>query len=101
MNAIRFQVLGPLRGCRGEEELATGSPQQQAMLAALLLLPGRTASSAELIDALWGDQPPSRARSILRTYAWRWRRVLDPDAADGAASEVLVSLAGGYRLALP
>ena len=101
MNAIRFQVLGPLRGCRGDEELATGSPQQQAMLAALLLLPGRTASSAELIDALWGDQPPSRARSILRTYAWRWRRVLDPDAADGAASEVLVSLAGGYRLALP
>lgn len=101
MNTIRFQVLGPLRGCRGEEELATGSPQQQAMLAALLLLPGRTASSAELIDALWGDQPPSRARSILRTYAWRWRRVLDPDAADGAASEVLVSLAGGYRLALP
>jgi DNA-binding SARP family transcriptional activator/tetratricopeptide (TPR) repeat protein len=101
VNAIRFQVLGPLRGCRGEEELATGSPQQQAMLAALLLLPGRTASSAELIDALWGDQPPSRARSILRTYAWRWRRVLDPGAADGAASEVLVSLAGGYRLALP
>ncbi|WP_438939730.1 AfsR/SARP family transcriptional regulator [Catenulispora pinisilvae] len=71
------------------------------MLAALLLLPGRTASSAELIDALWGEDPPSRARSILRTYAWRWRRVLDPDAADGAASEVLVSLAGGYRLALP
>ena len=101
MNAIRFQVLGPLRGLRGEEELATGSPQQQAMLAALLLLPGRTASSAELIDALWGEEPPSRARSILRTYAWRWRRVLDPEAADGAASEVLVSLAGGYRLALP
>ncbi|WP_228564370.1 AfsR/SARP family transcriptional regulator [Catenulispora rubra] len=71
------------------------------MLAALLLLPGRTASSAELIDALWGEEPPSRARSILRTYAWRWRRVLDPEAADGAASEVLVSLAGGYRLALP
>ncbi|MBS2534966.1 winged helix-turn-helix domain-containing protein [Catenulispora sp. NF23] len=101
MNAIRFQVLGPLRGRRGAAELATGSPQQQAMLAALLLLPGRTASSAELIDALWGEDPPSRARSILRTYAWRWRRVLDPDAADGAASEVLVSLAGGYRLALP
>jgi DNA-binding SARP family transcriptional activator/tetratricopeptide (TPR) repeat protein len=101
VNAIRFQVLGPLRGLRGEEELATGSPQQQAMLAALLLLPGRTASSAELIDALWGEEPPSRARSILRTYAWRWRRVLDPEAADGAASEVLVSLAGGYRLALP
>ncbi|WP_370352221.1 BTAD domain-containing putative transcriptional regulator [Catenulispora sp. EB89] len=71
------------------------------MLAALLLLPGRTASSAELIDALWGEEPPSRARSILRTYAWRWRRVLDPESADGAASEVLVSLAGGYRLALP
>src|SRR5258708_36137991 len=98
---MRLQVLGTLRGLSGKEELATGSPQQQAMLAALLLLPGRTASSAELVDALWGDEPPSRARSILRTYAWRWRRILDPDAADGATSEGLGSLAGGYPLGPP
>ncbi|GAA2000177.1 AfsR/SARP family transcriptional regulator [Catenulispora subtropica] len=101
MNTLRFQVLGPLRGHRGARELATGSPQQQAMLAALLLLPGRTASSAELIDALWGDAPPSRARSILRTYAWRLRQVLEPEEdTAGAGAGTLVSLAGGYRLVM-
>ncbi|MFH9944796.1 hypothetical protein ACH4OT_36465, partial [Streptomyces murinus] len=40
--ALRFGVLGPVRAWRGEEVLATGSPQQRALLAALLLREGRT-----------------------------------------------------------
>ncbi len=38
--ALRFGVLGPVRAWRGEEPLATGSPQQRALLAALLLREG-------------------------------------------------------------
>lgn len=58
--ALRFSVLGPVRAWRGEESLPTGSPQQRALLAALLLREGRTATSGELIDALWGEEPPRR-----------------------------------------
>ncbi|MEW2271743.1 AfsR/SARP family transcriptional regulator [Streptomyces griseofuscus] len=88
--ALRFGVLGPVRAWRGGEALATGSPQQRALLAALLLREGRTATAAELIDALWGPEPPSQALAAVRTYASRLRKVLDPG--------VLVSESGGYAI---
>ncbi|MFF7391719.1 BTAD domain-containing putative transcriptional regulator [Streptomyces scabiei] len=91
---LRFSVLGPVRAWRGTEPLATGSPQQRALLAALLLREGRTATASELIDALWGDEPPSQALAAVRTYASRLRKVLSPG--------VLVSESGGYAVrALP
>ncbi|MFC5216917.1 AfsR/SARP family transcriptional regulator [Streptomyces coerulescens] len=88
--ALRFSVLGPVRVWRGAEQLSTGSPQQRALLAALLLREGRTATAAELIDALWGEEPPSQALAAVRTYASRLRKVLDPG--------VLVSESGGYAV---
>ncbi|WP_236654462.1 AfsR/SARP family transcriptional regulator, partial [Streptacidiphilus anmyonensis] len=98
MEALRLQILGPVRGRCGDREIGLGSPQQQAMLAALLLGPGRTAGAEELVQALWGERPPARGRAVLRTYAWRLRQALAEAGAAGDA--VLVSVAGGYRLAL-
>ncbi|MGV4985548.1 AfsR/SARP family transcriptional regulator [Streptomyces sp. NRAIS3] len=91
--ALRFGVLGPVRAWRGEEQLSTGSPQQRALLAALLLREGRTATAAELIDALWGPEPPSQALAAVRTYASRLRKILTPG--------VLVSESGGYAVRSP
>ncbi|MFF2895488.1 BTAD domain-containing putative transcriptional regulator [Streptomyces sp. NPDC057966] len=88
--ALRFSVLGPVRAWRGDEALASGSPQQRGLLAALLLRGGRTATAAELIDALWGDEPPSQGLAAIRTYASRLRKILGPD--------VLVSESGGYAI---
>lgn len=87
---LRFSVLGPVRAWRAGEPLAMGSPQQRALLAALLLRDGRTATAGELIDAVWGDEPPQQALAAIRTYASRLRKVLDPG--------VLVSEAGGYAI---
>ncbi|MEU9758658.1 BTAD domain-containing putative transcriptional regulator [Streptomyces sp. NPDC001834] len=88
--ALRFSVLGPVRAWRGDALLPLGSPQQRGLLAALLLREGRTATAAELIDALWGDDPPSQGLAAVRTYASRLRKVLDPG--------VLVSESGGYAI---
>src|SRR5262245_21512257 len=88
--ALSFAVLGPVRARRGDQQLSTGSPQQRALLAALLLREGRTATAGELIDAVWGEEPPSQALAALRTYASRLRKVLDPG--------VLVSESGGYAV---
>lgn len=87
---LRFSLLGPVRAWQGAESLPTGSPQQRALLAALLLREGRTATASELIDALWGEEPPSQALAAVRTYASRLRKVL--------GSGVLVSESGGYAI---
>ncbi|GAA3372585.1 transcriptional regulator AfsR [Streptomyces sannanensis] len=87
---LRFGVLGPVRAWRGDEPLPSGSPQQRALLAALLLREGRTATAAELIDAVWGDEPPSQALAAIRTYASRLRKTLGPDT--------LTSESGGYAI---
>ncbi|WP_019547227.1 AfsR/SARP family transcriptional regulator [Streptomyces sulphureus] len=89
---LRFTLLGPVRATHGERSLGMGSPQQRALLAALLLRRGRTATAEELIDDIWGEEPPERAKAALRTYASRLRKAL------GSSAEVLVSESGGYAL---
>ncbi|MET7640450.1 BTAD domain-containing putative transcriptional regulator [Streptomyces sp. NPDC005438] len=81
-----------MRAWRGEEPLRTGSPQQRALLAALLLRGGRIATAQELIDGLWGERPPEQALPTLRTYASRIRKMLAPQ------SDLLVSESSGYAL---
>ncbi|MFE4540313.1 BTAD domain-containing putative transcriptional regulator [Streptomyces scopuliridis] len=98
MAHLRFSLLGPLRILRDGVPLGVGYPQQQAMLAALLLRPGRVAGAADLSDALWGTAPPAKAVSTLRTYAWRWRRTL---AAGQPDLDILVTSGDGYRLHVP
>lgn len=75
-----------------------GSPQQQALLVVLLLRPGQGVSAAVLMEALWGDYPPVTATKSLRTYAWRWRKVLENDAAK---PRLLTTVGDGYRLEVP
>jgi DNA-binding SARP family transcriptional activator/tetratricopeptide (TPR) repeat protein len=101
MDGLRFAVLGPVRAWRDDTELELGTPQQRAVLAILLLRRGRTATAEELVDALWGEEPPARAMTALRTYASRLRGVLEPERVARQKPTVMVSEAGGYALRLP
>ncbi|WBB58517.1 BTAD domain-containing putative transcriptional regulator [Streptomyces sp. WMMC500] len=99
--SLRFSVLGPVRAWCGEREVALGSPQQRVVLAALLLRRGRPVTVAELVGAVWGDEPPSAAVSVLRTYASRLRKALEPGRDAGGPYRVIVSAADGYAVRVP
>jgi DNA-binding SARP family transcriptional activator/tetratricopeptide (TPR) repeat protein len=77
---LRFAVLGQLRGWHGEVELDLGWPKQRAVLATLLLTPGGVVSRDDLTDAVWGDNPPPSAASLVHTYLGRLRRIVNTDA---------------------
>ncbi|WP_328749960.1 tetratricopeptide repeat protein [Streptomyces sp. NBC_00285] len=100
-NCVRFAVLGPVRAWRGEQELDLGSPQQRAVLATLLLRRGRAVSLAELLDAVWGEEQPTAAVSVLRTYVSRLRKVLEPGLGADETRRMVVSVGDGYLVRLP
>ncbi|WP_354642132.1 AfsR/SARP family transcriptional regulator [Kitasatospora camelliae] len=100
-DALRFQVLGPVQAWRGEQQLALGSPQQQAVLTALLLSQGRPVTTDDLVDGVWGERTPPQAVAALRTYISRLRSVIEPNRAVRKPAEILVSVSDGYALRVP
>ncbi|MFJ4190141.1 BTAD domain-containing putative transcriptional regulator [Kitasatospora sp. NPDC089509] len=100
-HALRFQVLGPVEAWLDGKPLSLGSPQQQAVLTTLLLHSGRPVTTQDLVDALWGDRPPTQAVAALRTYVSRLRAVIEPQRVVRRPAELLVSVADGYALRIP
>ncbi|WP_344526421.1 AfsR/SARP family transcriptional regulator [Streptomyces albiaxialis] len=95
-------MLGRVRAWCGGRELDLGSPQQRVVLAVLLLRRGRPVSVGELVDAVWGEEPPAAAVSVLRTYVSRLRKVLrSGPGGSGGSGQVLVSVADGYLARVP
>ncbi len=94
MDGLRITLLGTFQVCRGEVVLPVPGARLQALLVRLALAGGRAVEPGVLVDAVWGDEPPSGTASALQTLVSRLRRALS--AADG----VLAQVAGGYRLAV-
>lgn len=78
MAELRFRVLGPLEAVGAEGPLELGSPRQQIALALLLALPNRVVSTDRLIEEIWAENPPERAKHSLQTYVSNLRRLLTP-----------------------
>ncbi|GAB2855675.1 hypothetical protein GCM10022221_64040 [Actinocorallia aurea] len=77
-----YQLLGPLR-MGGAEPRTISAPKVEALFAALLIRANQPVSTDELIDELWGDGPPRRARAALHVYISQLRKnVLPPGGAE-------------------
>lgn len=94
---FRVEVLGPVEAWVDGRQVALGGQRPRALLAVLALMRGRVVSSERLIDELWGDDPPARARDSLQMHVSRLRRALTEAGGD---ADRLVSRAGGYVLEL-
>ncbi|MGP4044716.1 AfsR/SARP family transcriptional regulator [Streptomyces sp. 2A115] len=79
---LEYRLLGPVEVWSDGRRLALGGPKPRALLAALLLWPGRVVSADTLIDAVWGEGPPDTARALIQTYVSGLRRAL-PVGVDG------------------
>jgi len=94
---FRVGVLGPVEAWVDGRQVALGGQRPRALLAVLALIRGRVVSSERLIDELWGEDPPARARETLHVNVSRLRKAL---AEAGGDADRLVSRAGGYVLEL-
>ncbi|MFF3455824.1 BTAD domain-containing putative transcriptional regulator [Streptomyces sp. NPDC002730] len=89
---MRYLILGvtEARDERGAV-LPLGGPRLRRLLAALALRVGRAVPVGELVDDVWGGEPPHDAPAALQALVGRLRRALGKDAVESAP--------GGYRLA--
>ncbi|MFD9738385.1 BTAD domain-containing putative transcriptional regulator [Umezawaea sp. NPDC059074] len=74
---VAVGVLGNLEVHVDGTPVAIGHARRKAVLAVLLVEANRVVPADRLIDRVWGEEPPSRARSVLRTYLSKLRHALD------------------------
>src|SRR5256714_13176104 len=92
---MEFRVLGPVEVWAAGRAVDAGPPRQRAMLAALAVDAGRTVPVATLVDRVWGDAPPERARNAVQVCINRVRHLL---GKVGDPPVRLVHRSGGYVL---
>ena len=92
---LYFGLLGPLAVWLDGQTVDAGSPQQQELLALLVLQPNQHISTDAIVDQMWREDVPPNAVQTIRTYVSRLRRILSGDS-----DVALVSEPGGYRLSL-
>lgn len=90
---LRISVLGPLQAWRGGQPIDLGHLRQQSVLAALVLCPDRAVSQQELLDGVWGMEPP--ATNVVPVYIYRLRKLLRGGDGQGP---VIEHSRCGYRL---
>jgi predicted ATPase/DNA-binding SARP family transcriptional activator len=87
-------VLGDLAVRASGRAVEIGGPVPRRLFCHLALRRNAVLSREELVDRLWGDEPPDTADKSLQVYVSRIRRALS------SASDRLTTSAAGYRLAL-
>ncbi|MGW7711689.1 BTAD domain-containing putative transcriptional regulator [Streptomyces sp. NPDC054771] len=97
---MRFQLLGPVVGFSDGYRTELGSARQRCLLAALLVDVGRVVPIEQLIDRVWGEDPPRTVRGTLYSYVTRLRSALGQQNGLGGRRDGIgvTRHAGGYVL---
>jgi DNA-binding SARP family transcriptional activator len=93
---LKLHLLGPVQVFSARGPVDPGPARQRCVLAALAVEMGRPVPIPALIDRVWDERPPQRAKHTLHVYLSRIRRMLadaDPDAR-------ICRRSGGYALEL-
>ncbi|MES4904263.1 MULTISPECIES: BTAD domain-containing putative transcriptional regulator [unclassified Streptomyces] len=93
---LRIDLLGPVQARRGGAPLGIGPLRRQAVLAALILRTETLVTHQQLLDDVWGTEPPGTGRRVLPSYVYPLRKALDVPGARPAES-LIRGEHGGYR----
>lgn len=95
MGTVEFGILGPLYATSGGRTIPLGPEKQRTLLACLLVRANQVVPVDELVDRIWGDNPPAGGRRVLQTYITRLRKSL------GEAGGLVRTQPPGYLLEVP
>ncbi|HET9287244.1 MAG TPA: BTAD domain-containing putative transcriptional regulator [Gaiella sp.] len=88
---MEFGLLGPLEVVDDDgAPVQLGGKRPRALLARLLLSPNEVVSIDRLVDAVWGEAPPSSAQNALQVHVHALRSAL--------GAERILTRAPGYLL---
>lgn len=87
---LDFRLLGTLEVLRGGDEVAITAAKHRTVILVLLARPNAVVSVAQLIDALWPEDPPESARKLVQVYISQLRSLL--------GSGEIETVTPGYRL---
>jgi DNA-binding SARP family transcriptional activator len=96
---MELRLLGSVEVWAGGR-IDLGPPRQRMVLAALAADVGRLVTVDMLIDRVWGEHAPARARRTLHSYVARVRRSMGSAQLTENPLGVVISRSGGYMLAL-
>ncbi|MBB5898100.1 BTAD domain-containing putative transcriptional regulator [Kutzneria kofuensis] len=92
--AVEFRLLGPVTAVSGGRSVDLGPAQQRCVLATLLVQANHLLPVEQLVNRVWGHDPPQRHRAVLYTYLSRLRKTL---ATTGVT---IARRSGGYVLSV-
>ena len=98
MSAPQFGLLGPVCAWRDGEEIDLGPGKQRAVLAVLLLRANRPVPATEIVDAVWGEEPPGNGLNVVQKHVSGLRRALEPDRQPRLPSQLLMLTDAGYTM---
>ena len=93
---LDVRILGPLEIRAWRNRLTFGGEKRGALLALLLLNANRVVSIEQLIDELWGDQPPASGAKAVQVRVSQLRKML----AEAGIGELIATRPRGYVVEL-
>jgi len=82
---MQFRVLGQLEADAGSGPIGLGGPKQRAVLAHLVIRANELVPAETLVDEIWGEEPPQKARNIIQNYVSHLRKALGHDRIEWRA----------------
>ncbi|GAA2607335.1 AfsR/SARP family transcriptional regulator [Paractinoplanes durhamensis] len=98
-DSVRLQVMGSLRVWRGGVEIDPGPRQQRCLLAVMAAQVDRPIGMGDLIDLIWGADPPGSAVNVIHKYVGALRRLLEPGLPLRSGGSFITRRDSGYRFA--